>query len=288
MNDDIRSPPSAAPSTVSPTTLMSLPPLGQGTWRMGEVAARRNEEIAALRLGADLGMTLIDTAEMYGDGEAESLVGEAFRSRRDEVFIVSKVYPQNADWDRLPKACERSLKRLKTDRIDLYLLHWRGGVPLAETVEVMQALKRAGKIVNWGVSNFDTEDMAELVEADGAACVADQILYNLSRRSAEFDLLPWLEAHNMIAMAYSPVEQGRLLASPALKTVADQLGAAPAEVALAWAIRHRNVVAIPKAATAQHVRTNRAALDLKLDAEALAALDRAFPAPARKGRLQML
>jgi len=288
MNADIRSPALAAPSTGSQTARPALPPLGQGTWRMGEVAARRAEEIAALRLGVELGMPLIDTAEMYGDGEAESLVGEAFAAHRDDVFIVSKVYPQNADWDRLPKACERSLKRLRTDRIDLYLLHWRGVTPLAETVEVMQALKRAGKIVQWGVSNFDTEDMVELVEADGAACAANQVLYNLTRRGAEFDLLPWLDAHDMATMAYSPIEQGRLLEHPALKAVADQLGATAAQVALAWTIRRPNVVAIPKAASPQHVRANRAALDLKLDAEALDALDGAFAPPSRKSRLQLL
>ena len=255
---------------------------------MGESPARRAEEIAALKLGVELGMTLIDTAEMYGDGEAERLVGEAFADQRDALFIVSKVYPQNADWDRLPKACERSLKRLRTDRIDLYLLHWRGAVPLAETVEVMEALKRAGKIVHWGVSNFDTEDMNELVQAGGAACAANQVLYNPTRRSAEFDLFPWLDAHAMSAMAYSPVEQGRLLASAALRAVAEQLDATPAQVALAWTIRRPNVIAIPKAASPSHVRENRAALDLKLDADALAALDRAFPPPSRKGRLQML
>jgi diketogulonate reductase-like aldo/keto reductase len=233
-------------------------------------------------------MSLVDTAEMYGDGAAESLVGEAFSQSRDTVFIVSKVYPQNADWDRLPKACERSLKRLRTDRIDLYLLHWRGGTPLAETVEVMQALQRAGKIVHWGVSNFDTQDMAELVEAGGAACAANQVLYNLTRRGPEFDLLPWLNAHCMVAMAYSPIEQGRLLDQPTLKAVADRLGATSAAVALAWTIRDPNVVAIPKAASPSHVQANRAALDLELDAKALAALDGAFAPPSRKSRLQLL
>jgi diketogulonate reductase-like aldo/keto reductase len=266
----------------------SVPALGQGTWMMGERAELRSEEIAALRAGVELGMTLIDTAEMYGDGAAEILVGEALGDRRDSLFLVSKAYPQNASRKRLPPACEASLKRLGTDRIDLYLLHWRGSVPLGETVEAMEALKQAGKIRHWGVSNLDTDDMKELVGAGGVACATDQILYNLTRRGPEYELMPWLAAQAMPVMAYSPVEQGRLLAHPALETVAEQLRATPAQVALAWTMRRDGVIAIPKAGTVTHVRENRAAADLVLSDEVLAALDAAFPPPNRRRPLEML
>jgi diketogulonate reductase-like aldo/keto reductase len=194
----------------------TVPALGQGTWMMAEDPARRTDEIAALRAGIELGLTLIDTAEMYGEGSAETLVGEAIDGVRDDVFLVSKAYPHNAGRDRLPQACEASLARLGTDRLDLYLLHWRGSVPLAETVAAMEALVAAGKILRWGVSNLDTDDMAELVAAGGTACATDQILYNLTRRGPEHDLLPWLAQHHMPVMAYSPVEQGRLIGHPQL------------------------------------------------------------------------
>lgn len=265
-----------------------VPALGQGTWRMGERRDRRAAEIAALRTGAELGMTLIDTAEMYGDGAAETLIGEAFDAVRDQLFLVSKAYPQNASRARLAAACEASLKRLGTDRLDLYLLHWRGSVPLGETVEAMEALKRAGKIRHWGVSNLDTGDMTELIAAGGGACATDQVLYNLTRRGPEHDVLPWLEEHSMPVMAYSPVEQGRLLDGPALAKIAGSIGATPAQVALAWTMRRDGVIAIPKAGTAAHVRENRAAADLVLPDDVLAALDAAFPRPRKRHPLEML
>lgn len=262
--------------------------LGQGTWMMGERHGQRAAEIAALRAGVDLGMTLIDTAEMYGDGAAETLIGEALGTLRDQVFLVSKAYPQNASHARLSAACEASLKRLGTDRLDLYLLHWRGSVPLGETVEAMEALKTAGKIRRWGVSNLDTEDMAELIAAGGKACVTDQILYNLTRRGPEHALLPWLERHSMPIMAYSPIEQGRLVANPAVAEMARSIGATPTQVALAWTLRGGHVITIPKAGTAAHVRENRAAADLVLPEDALAALDAAFPRPRKRRPLEML
>jgi diketogulonate reductase-like aldo/keto reductase len=266
----------------------AVPALGQGTWMMGEDGSRRAQEIAALRAGLDLGMTLIDTAEMYGEGASEELVGEAIAGRRDEVFLVSKAYPQNASADRLPRSCDASLRRLGTDRIDLYLLHWRGRVPLAETVEAMERLRDVGKIRHWGVSNLDVDDMAELVAAGGAGCVTDQILYNPTRRGPELDLLPWLADHHMAAMAYSPVEQGRLVDHPALIRLARQLDASPAQVALAWCLRQDGLIAIPKASSIDHVRDNRAAADLALDAETLATIDRLFPAPRSPTALEML
>ena len=266
----------------------AVPALGQGTWMMAEDRRRRADEIAALREGIDLGLTLIDTAEMYADGESERLVGEAIEGRRDEIFLVSKAYPQNASHGRLPRACEASLARLGTDRLDLYLLHWRGSVPLAETVEAMERLVEAGKILRWGVSNLDTDDMEELVTSGGAACATDQILYNLTRRGPEHDLLPWLTRHSIPTMAYSPVEQGRLAAHPALRTLADELGATPAQVALAWLLARDDVIAIPKAGRSAHVRENRAAADLTLDAEVLAGLDELFPRPRGRVPLEML
>jgi diketogulonate reductase-like aldo/keto reductase len=262
--------------------------LGQGTWKMGERADRRAGEIEALRAGVDLGMTLIDTAEMYGDGESERLVGEAVADRRDRVFLVSKAYPQNASKGRLPHACEASLERLGTDRLDLYLLHWRGRVPLAETADAMQRLVTAGKILRWGVSNLDAEDMKEMVAAGGRQCQTDQILYNLTRRGPEHDLLPWLAERGMPVMAYSPVEQGRLVREPALAQVAADLGAAPAQVALAWLLARDDVIAIPKAGSVAHVRENRAAADLVLSPEAMARLDAAFPPPTEPVPLEML
>ncbi len=259
----------------------TVPALGQGTWKMAERRDRRAAEIAALRVGIDLGLTLIDTAEMYA-------VGEAVVGVRDAVFIVSKAYPQNASRDRLRRACEASLKRLATDRIDLYLLHWRGAVPLAETAEAMERLKASGQIRHWGVSNLDAADMDELIAAGGAACVTDQILYNLTRRGPEHDLLPWLAERGIAAMAYSPVEQGRLVRDDRLSEVAARRGVTPAQVALTWTLRRDEVIAIPKAGTVEHVRDNRAAADLVLDADDLAALDAAFPPPRAPRPLEML
>jgi diketogulonate reductase-like aldo/keto reductase len=265
-----------------------VPALGQGTWLMAEKPAQRADELAALRAGIELGLTLIDTAEMYADGQAEQLVGEAIGGLREQVFLVSKAYPQNASRRRLPLACEASLRRLGTDYLDLYLLHWRGSVPLAETVEAMEQLVAAGKIRRWGVSNLDTADLQELVAAGGAACVTDQVLYNLTRRGPEHDLLPWLAAHSMPVMAYSPVEQGRLLGNPRLQEMAKNLGATPAQVALAWVLRQDQVMAIPKAGRVAHVQENRAAADLHLSASDLAALDAAFPRPSQRRPLEML
>lgn len=262
--------------------------LGQGTWMMGDNPARRRSESDALRRGIDLGMTLIDTAEMYGEGAAETLVGEVIRQRRDDVFVVSKAYPQNASRVRLPQACDRSLHRLGTDRIDLYLLHWRGSVTLAETVDAMEALKAAGKIRHWGVSNLDTDDMAALIDAGGDACATDQVLYNLGRRGPEHDLIPWLEKRAIPMMAYSPVEQGRLVGHATLSDVARRHGASSAQVALAWLLRRNDVIAIPKAGSVAHVEDNHGALSLRLGDEDLAALDRAFPAPRGKTSLEML
>ena len=267
----------------------TVPVLGQGTWGMGEQARRAADEATALRLGLDLGMTLIDTAEMYGDGGAEEVVADAIAGRRSEVFLVSKVLPENASRRGTIDACERSLKRIGTDRLDLYLLHWRGSVPLTETLEAFTELIETGKIRYWGVSNFDTNDMAELATLPGgAACATNQVLYNLSRRGIEFDLVPWCRDHHMPVMAYSPEEQGRLLDHPALKAIATARGATPAQVALAWLLHQSGTIVIPKATNPSHVRENRAALDLKLAAEDLAALDKAFPPPTRKRALEML
>lgn len=267
----------------------AVPVLGQGTWRMGENRARFADEVAALRLGLDLGATLIDTAEMYGDGGSERVVGEAVAGRRDGAFIVSKVLPYNASRAGTVAACERSLKNLGTDRIDLYLLHWIGSVPPAETVEAFEALKKAGKIRHWGVSNFDTDDMEELTALpQGGFCQTDQVLYNLTRRGPEFDLLPWCGRRGMPIMAYSPVEQGMLAENAALAAVAGRHDATAAQVALAWTMRQDGVIAIPKASRPDHVRQNAAALDIALTAEDLSQLDRAFAPPRAKVPLEML
>lgn len=262
--------------------------LGQGTWFMGE-DRRQAREADALRLGIDLGMTLIDTAEMYGDGGAEEVVGEAIAGRRSEVFIVSKVLPSNASRKGTLAACERSLKRLGCDTIDLYLLHWRGGYPLRETVAAFEELIEAGKIRYGGVSNFDTDDMEELLDVAGGEAVAtNQVLYNLTRRGIEFDLLPYCQARTIPIMAYSPIEQGRMLDHPALTAVAKEYAATPAVVALAFVINREGLIAIPKSSTPQHIRDNRKALDLELAPEHLAILENAFPPPQRKQRLAML
>jgi diketogulonate reductase-like aldo/keto reductase len=274
--------------TVTLPDQMQVPALGQGAWRMGEDARRRKQEIASLRAGVDLGMTLIDTAEMYGDGATESLIGEALADVRDQVFLVSKVYPQNAGRGRIERACEGSLRRLRTDRLDLYLLHWRGAIPLAETVEGMEALVAAGKIRRWGVSNLDSADMDELLRVGGEACATNQILYNVTARGAEFDLMPRLRARHIPVMAYSPIGQGRLPNSPALAAVAKRHGATPFQAALAWVLRDPTVIAIPKAADATHLNDNRRALDLALTEEDLASINEEFPAPVRKTRLAML
>ena len=256
---------------------------------MGDDPARRREELAALRLGIELGMTLIDTAEMYGDGRAESLVGEAIAGQRDTVFLVSKVLPTNASRKGVARACEASLQRLKTDRLDLYLLHWSGSHPLGETVRGFEDLLAAGKIRSWGVSNLDLDQMKKLAALPGGkACATNQVLYNLSRRGIEFDLLPWSQKAGIPIMAYSPVEQGRILGNRTLNEVARRLDATPAQVALAWVLRRKGVVAIPKAGTAGHVRENHAALDLRLGVKDLAVLEREFPPPRGPQPLEMI
>lgn len=265
-----------------------VPALGQGTWFMGEQASRRAEEIEALRLGIELGATLVDTAEMYGDGSTETLVGEALEGLRDKVFLVSKVYPHNASRRGVADACERSLKRLRTDRLDLYLLHWRGSHPFEETIAGFEALQKAGKIRHWGVSNLDTDDMGELLEAGGGACTVNQILYNPSRRGPEFDLIPFLKERGIPVMAYSPIEQARLPRGGALGSVARKHGVDPFQVALAWVMRTPEVIAIPKAAKAAHVQANVAAASLVLDQEDFSAIDAEFRPPSRKRSLEML
>jgi diketogulonate reductase-like aldo/keto reductase len=266
-----------------------VPVFGLGTWMMGESDKRRADEVAALKLGLDLGATLIDTAEMYGDGEAESIVGEAIAGRRDGLFIVSKVLPENASRKDTVAACERSLKRLRTDRIDLYLLHWRGSTPLEHTLEAFIQLRREGKIRHWGVSNFDTDDMEELLALPGGGqCATNQVLYNLKRRRIEFDLVPFCRARHIPVMAYSPIEQGRLLGAAALREIAQRHNATPAQVALAWLLGRPATIVIPKATDPAHLRENFGALDLALSADDLAALDRAFPPPHKKYALEML
>lgn len=280
----------AIPTTKLPSG-EAVPVFGLGTWRMGEIARTRKDEVNALKLGIELGVTLIDTAEMYGNGGAEEIVAEAVTGRRDEIFIVSKVLPSNASRARTVAACERSLKRLRTDRIDLYLLHWRDGTPLGETVDAFATLMEQGKIRHWGVSNFDMDDMVDLLALSGGrgeACASNQVLYNLTRRGIEFDLMPLCREHGMPVMAYSPIEQGRMLRNAELTKIARSLGATPAQVALAWLLQQDGVIAIPKAADLAHVRENVAALDLKLDESVLFALDRAFPAPKRREPLAML
>ncbi len=266
-----------------------VPALGQGTWHMGEDRRRAAEEAAALRLGIDLGMTLIDTAEMYGSGGAEEVVARAAQGLRDRIFIVSKFYPYNASRAGVVAACERSLKRLSTDRIDLYLLHWRGSVPLAETLEGLQRLQRDGKIRHHGVSNFDRGDMAEWVTVPGGEKVAaDQVLYNLGRRGPELDLVPWCRENQVAIMAYTPLGTGNMLHNPALAEVARHHNATPAQIALAWLLRQQGTMVIPKASRAEHVRENRVALDIELTQDELAALDRAFPPPKGKTSPGML
>lgn len=269
----------------------AVPALGQGTWYMGERRGEAAKEAEALRLGVDLGMTLIDTAEMYASGGAEDVVARAVTGIRNQVFIVSKVLPQNASRLGVAAACERSLKRLGTDRIDLYLLHWRGGHPLAETVAAFQALKTAGKIRHWGVSNFDADDMQELFEVpDGSGCAANQVLYHPDSRGIEFDLLPWCTDHTVPVMAYSPLGHHvrMLLASATLQAVARAHGATPAQVAVAWGLRHGNVISIPKAADLAHVRENAGAGAITLTPEDLAAIDAAHRPPKRKVPLDLL
>jgi diketogulonate reductase-like aldo/keto reductase len=266
-----------------------VPAFGQGTWHIGEDPRMRPEEIATLRLGLDLGATLIDTAEMYGEGKAEELIGEAIAGRRDEVFLVSKVYPHNASRRGAVAACERSLQRLKTDRLDLYLLHWRGNIPLAETMAAFMTLQQSGKIRYYGVSNLDVDDMDELWSVPGGREVqTDQVLYNLARRGIEWDLLPWLRERRIPVMAYSPIEQGRILRKPALADFAKRYGMTPAQAALAWLLKDDDIIVIPKAAHRERLQENLGALKIRLTPKQLAELDRIFPPPNGPQPLEML
>lgn len=266
-----------------------VPAFGLGTWNIGDDRGTRAEEIATLRLGLDLGATLIDTAEMYGDGRSEELIAEAIAGRRDEVFLVSKVYPHNASAKGAPAACERSLKRLKTDRIDLYLLHWRGGVPLAETLQAFVRLKQAGKIRHYGVSNLDLRDMQELWKLPGGDGVAtNQLLYNLTRRGIEWDLLPWLRARRVPVMAYSPLEQAALASGRKLAGFAERHGMTPAQAALAWLLARDDVIVIPKTGRRERLKENLGALEHALTPAQLAELDRLFAPPEGASPLQML
>ena len=265
-----------------------IPLLGQGTWRMGENSRHQQAEIDALKLGIDLGMTLIDTAEMYGEGGAEKIVAEAIADCRDDIYLVSKFYPYNASYKDVIAACDRSLSRLKTDYLDLYLLHWRGSVPLSETLEGLQHLKQAGKILDYGVSNFDTDDMQEAESlAGGTEIVTNQVLYNLMRRGIEWDLLPWCKERNIPIMAYSPVEQQAFVNNSKLSDIAAKHDATTTQIALSWLLHQDNVISIPKATNPQHVKENRAALDIQLTQEDLQELDRAFKPPRRKMSLAM-
>ncbi len=270
-----------------------VPAYGQGTWNMGDQRAARAGELATLRLGLDLGATLIDTAEMYGDGRSEELVGEAIAGRRDEAFLVTKVLPENAAHNASRKgmqaACERSLQRLKTDRVDLYLLHWRGSVPFAETIEAFVALQKAGKIRHFGVSNLDLADMKEWCNVPGGSAVAaNQLLYNLERRGIEWDLLPWLRGMRVPVMAYSPIEQARLLRNTKLAGFARRQGMTPSQAALAWLLSRDGVIVIPKTSRRERLRENLGALELVLNPSQLEELDRLFPPPAGPQPLEML
>ena len=275
--------------TVKLTAGDPVPALGLGTWRYGEDRSRRTAEIATLKLALDLGATLIDTAEMYGEGGAEEVIGEAIAGRRDEAFLVSKVYPHNATRKGTAAACERSLMRLKTDRIDLYLLHWRQGTQLGESVEALAALERAGKIRHWGVSNLDLSDMRELWElADGRGVQTNQLLYNLSRRGIEWDLMPWLRERRIPVMAYSPIEQARLVSHRGLADFAKRHGATPAQAALAWLLEKDDVIVIPKTSRVDRLKENLGALEIRFSKDQLAELDRLFPPPKGPKPLEML
>jgi diketogulonate reductase-like aldo/keto reductase len=268
-----------------------VPVLGQGTWGMGASKTARARELAALRLGIELGMSLIDTAEMYADGGAEEIVAEAIEEQRQHPFVVTKAYPHNASHTELPKACERSLKRLRIDRIDLYLLHWRERTPpLQETVDAFEELHAAGKIKRWGVSNFDVDDMKELFSLEhGRKCAANQVLYNLQNREIEFDLLPWSQTNKIPIMAYSPVgHSGQLLRNAVLEKIAKTHDATPAQIALAWVLRQAGTIAIPKASNEEHIHDNAASIKIKLTKKDLTDLDQEFPPPKSKRPLPIL
>jgi diketogulonate reductase-like aldo/keto reductase len=277
----------AVPTTTHLPSGEVVPVLGQGTWTMGADVRQRKEEIASLRLGIELGMTLIDTAEMYADGGAEGVVAQAIAGQRNTVFLISKVLPEHATRGGAIAACERSLRRLKTDYLDLYLLHWREKIPLSETLEAFSKLLGSGKIRHWGVSNFDVADMQELLGSPyGASVAANEVMYNVRRRGIEYTLMPWCRRRRIPIIAYSPLDQGRLARSRKLNQIGIRHDATPAQIALAWLVRQKGVIAIPKATNQAHVRANRAALNLRLDKHDLAALDRVFPSPTRKKPLE--
>lgn len=266
-----------------------VPALGQGTWNMGESDSAAAQEIKALQYGIDLGFTLIDTAEMYANGGSETIVGKAIQGRRDRVFLVSKVLPSNASMTGTVNACEASLRRMKTDYLDLYLLHWPGSIPLEETVNAMTSLVKQGKIRQWGVSNFDVGDLQKLLQLiEPKQLATNQVLYNLSRRGIEFDLLPWHEQHHIPLMAYAPIEQGRLLKNQALIQLANKHNVQPAQIALAWVLQHSNIIAIPKASSIQHVKDNANALSIELTNDDMAYLNQHFPPPKSKEPLAIL
>lgn len=272
----------------------TLPAIGQGTWYMGENQSSKREEVQALRYGIERGMTVIDTAEMYAEGGAEEVTGEAIKDCRDDVFLVSKVYPHHADRKQMMTACERSLSRLGTDRLDLYLLHWRGGVPLEETVEAMEQLKQSGKILRWGVSNLDTEDMQELWNIPaGQHCAVNQVLYHAASRGIEYELLPWLREHRIPVMAYCPLAQGgrlrkELLEHSVIREIAKDRGVSASQIALSWVIRDGDILAIPKAVQLEHVAENAAAMDVVLTQDEIVRLNEAFPAPKGKVPLDIV
>lgn len=266
----------------------AIPVFGIGTWLMGESRGKRAQELDAIKYALEIGYPMIDTAEMYGDGVAEEIVGEAIKGRKERPYVVSKVYPHNASRSGTIAACERSLRRLGIERLDLYLLHWRGGNPLSETYEAFERLRTAGKIADYGVSNFDTDDMEEAAGIDKGRTASNQVLYCLSRRGPEYDLLPWMQKRKIPLMAYSPIDQGRLLSNATLKKLASGLGCTPAQLAIAWLLAQDGVVTIPKSATRERVKENLGALDVKLTAAVKAELDKAFPAPKRKQALGML
>lgn len=271
-----------------------LPSIGQGTWYMGDDPKMKQKEVKALQLGLELGMKVIDTAEMYADGHSERVVGEAINGRRENVFLVSKVYPHNSGLDRIAKACDDSLKRLGTDHLDLYLLHWRGNIPLTETIEGMEKVRKAGKIKRWGVSNFDTEDMRELWNTeDGKHCMINQVLYHLGSRGIDYDLIPWHKEHNIPIMAYSPLAQGgslrrQLVMDPVILEIAEKYNAQPLQIALSWTIRSKHCLAIPKAVQEQHILANAEAAAIELTDEDLNKLDQVFPEPTTKMPLDII
>lgn len=280
----------SAIKTVPLLTGRSMPILGQGTWQMAMDETQKSQEIAAIRTGLDLGMTLIDTAEIYGDGKAEELVAEAIAGRRKEVIIVSKVMPENATKKGTIEACERSLKRLQTEYMDVYLLHWRGALPLEQTLEAFQILKKAGKILDYGVSNFDVSDMEEALSLQGGnQIVTNQVLYNVHARNIEWDLIPWSQEHKIPIMAYTPFGQdAKLIKHPTMISIASRHNATPAQILLTWILRQKNMVVIPKASSSEHVVQNRAALEIKLTVEDLNEIDRSFPPPKKKKALEVI